>query len=143
MSLKDHITRIQQKPQHQRERIAVIATAVAFLVILSIWLLTFSEMNKSAQPEANSPATDQLNDLKSSAGEGKKSIEEMWNQMPTQQDMINAEQQVAPLGNDINSNEATQNIQGNGVSGESNNSSSGTVPPDENKDKSSEIPQLP
>jgi hypothetical protein len=121
MRLKEHIASIQQKPQHQRERIAVIATAVAFLVILAIWLLTFSEMNKSTQPAVDSSATDQLNDLKSSAGEGKKSIEEMWSEMPTQEDMINAEQQAAPQENSINSSE--------------------TVPPDENK--GSEIPLLP
>jgi hypothetical protein len=143
MKLKDHLARIQQKPRHQRERIAVIATAVAFLIILAIWLLTFSEMNKSTQPEVNSPAAEQLNDLKSSAGEGKKSIEEMWSQMPTQEDMINAEQQVAPLENNINSSEANQNIQGNGSGSESNTPNSETVPLDGNGNKDNNIPPLP
>jgi hypothetical protein len=143
MSLKDHITRIQQKPQHQRERIAVIATAVAFLFILSIWILTFSEMNKSTQTEANSPANEQLNDLKNSAGEGKKSIEEMWNQMPTQEDMIDAEKQTVPPENKANDSDINQDIQDNGSSSNKSIQGDEASPADGGKNTSNEIPPLP
>jgi len=143
MNLKDYITKIQQKPQHQRERIAVIATVAAFLIILAIWLLTFSEMNKSTQPQASSPATDQFNDLKGSAGEGKKSIEEMWSQMPTKEDMMNAEQQVVSPDGNINNSEGVQNVQGGGSDSKSVVPNSEIVPLDGNTNKSNEIPSLP
>lgn len=140
MRLKDQITRIQQKPEHQRERIAVIATAVSFLIILAIWLVTFSEMNKNTQPEENSQATEQLNDIKSSAGQGKKSIEEMWSQMPTQEEMMNAEQQATPSNTGAGSNVADQDSLG-GTGSEIQNPGSEQIPLDGNEN--SEIPSLP
>jgi hypothetical protein len=143
MKLKDHLARIQQKPQHQRERIAVIATAVSFSVVLVIWFLTFSEMNRSTQPEMDSSAIEQLGDLKSSAGEGKKSIEEMWGQMPNQEDMIDAERQIIPPEYGTNDSGINQDLQddGNGAGEES--SSDETVPANGNKDGGNEIPLLP
>jgi len=143
MKLKDHITRIQQKPEHQRERIAVIATAVSFLIVLAIWLVTFSEMNKSTQPGENSQATEQLNDLKSSAGEGKKSIEEMWSQMPTQEDMTNINEELNSSEYNLDGSEINQNSQGDGTGGENSAQSSEIAPLDRNESQSGEIPPLP
>ena len=77
MNINDYIEKLRNKPVHQRERIVIAATAVSFLIILVIWLVSFSEMNKEGQADANPSAVDQLNGLKSNVGESKKSIESM------------------------------------------------------------------
>jgi len=83
VNLNDYIEKLRMKPARERERIAVIATGVSFAVILVIWLVSFSEMNKSASSEAGSvPVQDQLEELKKNAGESKQSIEEMMQSLP-------------------------------------------------------------
>lgn len=84
MNINDYIEKLKNKPVHQRERIVIAATAVSFLIILVIWLVSFSEMNKAGQTDANPSAVDQLNGLKGNVSDSKKSIEEMWNQIPSQ-----------------------------------------------------------
>ena len=127
MRIKDYIRGLQQKPEHQRERIAVIATAVSFLIILVIWLVTFSEMNGDKEPESASPADTKLQDIESGVKEGKKSIEEMWNQVPSQD--------VLPGNNGTGGASGLEN--GNG-SGDGGNVQSG-----DKEATDGEIPKLP
>gem|GEM_PF-1479901 len=85
MNIKDYISKLQQKPVRERERIAVIATAVGFLVILVIWVVSFKEMNKSAETQVD-PASASLNDLKDNFQDnfqtGKDSIQNMMQELP-------------------------------------------------------------
>lgn len=83
MSLKDYIHKLQQKPVRERERIAVIATAVGFAVIFLIWIVSFKEMNKPAETQAD-PTSASLNDLKNNFQTGKDSIQNMMQQLPSQ-----------------------------------------------------------
>ncbi|PIX90532.1 MAG: hypothetical protein COZ28_03250 [Candidatus Moranbacteria bacterium CG_4_10_14_3_um_filter_44_15] len=81
MNLNNYIEKLRIKPQREREKIAVIATAVSFAIIFLIWLVSFNEMNKPVQSEAeNQPG--QLEDLKSDFSSGKASIEEMFRELP-------------------------------------------------------------
>lgn len=83
MSLKDYIHNLQQRPVRERERIAVIATAVGFAVIFLIWIVSFKEMNKPAETQAD-PTSASLNDLKNNFQDGKDSIQNMMQQLPSQ-----------------------------------------------------------
>jgi hypothetical protein len=83
MSLKDYIHKLQQKPVRERERIAVIATAVGFAVIFLIWIVSFNEMNKPVETQAD-PTSASLNDLKNNFQTGKDSIQNMMQQLPGQ-----------------------------------------------------------
>ncbi|PIW93058.1 MAG: hypothetical protein COZ87_03360 [Candidatus Moranbacteria bacterium CG_4_8_14_3_um_filter_43_15] len=81
MNLNNYIEKLRIKPQREREKIAVIATAVSFAIIFLIWLVSFNEMNKPVQSEAeNQPG--QLEDLKSDFSSDKASIEEMFRELP-------------------------------------------------------------
>ncbi|MDP1846010.1 MAG: hypothetical protein Q8L09_04735 [Candidatus Moranbacteria bacterium] len=121
MSINEYIEKLRAKPARQRERIVVAATAVSFLIILVIWLVSFSEMNKESQVDANPSAVDQLNNLKGDMGDSKKSIEEMWNQLPDQNEI--GTQELNDAGAD-NLNAVQNQTQ-------------------ENNEQNSEIPQLP
>jgi len=57
-------------------------------------------MNKQAPVEGDASTIDQLKDLKDSATESKKSIEEMWNQMPSEGDLNNIAPQPDSAGGD-------------------------------------------
>jgi heme/copper-type cytochrome/quinol oxidase subunit 2 len=81
MSIQDYIKKQQQRPEHERRRLAVIWTAAAFVVILVIWVVSFREMNKPAEVQAD-PSAASLNDLKNNFNQGKDSIENMMQQMP-------------------------------------------------------------
>jgi hypothetical protein len=83
MSLKDYIHKLQQRPVRERERIAVIATAVGFAVIFLIWIVSFNEMNKPVETQAD-PMSASLNDLKNNFQDGKDSIQNMMQQLPGQ-----------------------------------------------------------
>lgn len=137
MSINEYIEKLRAKPAHQRERIVIAATAVSFLIILAIWLISFSEMNKESQVDANPSAVDQLNNLKGDVGDSKKSIEEMWNQMPVQ-NSVNADN----LGG-TNSTGSTDSEQG--VLEDQLQQPSTLTPPQsqDNNQQNSEIPQLP
>lgn len=120
MSINDYLEKLRTKPVRERERIAVIATGIAFVIIFLIWVVSFNEMNKSAQPEAeNQPA--QLEDLKSNLGSDKASIEEMFQNLP----------QEGSLEED-NSDMGSDNTENNGNNLNNRNNESG-----------GEIPQLP
>lgn len=129
MSLQEYIKNLQKKPLRQRERIAVVATGVSFAIIFVIWLVSFSEMNSSIPVEDNAPTIDQLKSLKDEAGESKKSIEEMWQNMPSQEDLSGASEQTAPTEESATGS----NIGDNGLNAAGNGDSN----------PSDEIPPLP
>jgi predicted PurR-regulated permease PerM len=87
MSLHNYLEKLRAKPIHERKRIAVIATAVGFLVILLIWVVSFNEMNKPAETQVD-PASASLNDLKDNFQDnfqtGKDSIQNMMQELPGQ-----------------------------------------------------------
>src|SRR3989339_2010224 len=83
VNINNYIDKLRAKSVRERERIAVIATGVAFAVVLVIWLLSFSEMNKNESPEsATSPVTNQLEDLKKNIDSDKQSVQEMLQSLP-------------------------------------------------------------
>lgn len=128
MSINNFIEKLRSRPQKERERIAVVATGVSFAIILVIWLISFSEMNKAVPTENGASTVDQLKDLKDSATESKKSIEEMWNQLPSEEGLNNisppsdsaggdasgtpsSDQDEGPAGNQIQDPNSVQNNQ--------------------------------
>lgn len=123
MGLQDYIEKLRTKPVRERERIAVVATGVAFAVIFVIWLVSFNEMNKSAEPEAG---PDQLKDLKNDFGSGKASIEEMFQELPS-------------AGNSLEQNNNSINQEQTAPEG----SNAGNNPNDNKDQNGTEIPQLP
>lgn len=83
MGLQNYIEKLRAKPIRERERIAVIGTGIAFAFIFIIWIVSFKEMNKPIeQPVDQSSAN--LNDLKMNFQEGKDSIQDMMQQLPSQ-----------------------------------------------------------
>jgi hypothetical protein len=86
VKFNDYLEKLRRKPARERERIAVIATAAAFLVFFGIWLVSFSENGKEIAPEQSSSSIDeQLGDLKNSIGQGKQSIQDMMQDLPQNQ----------------------------------------------------------
>lgn len=83
MSIQNYIHKLQQKPVRERERIAVIATAVGFAVIFLIWIVSFKEMNKPAEQPADETSAS-LDDLKNNFQTGKDSIQDMMQELPSQ-----------------------------------------------------------
>ncbi|MCX6766793.1 MAG: hypothetical protein NT170_03385 [Candidatus Moranbacteria bacterium] len=83
MNLHEYIEKLRAKPVRERERIAVIATAVGFAVIFLIWIVSFNEMNKPVETQAD-PTSASLNDLKNNFQTGKDSIQNMMQQLPGQ-----------------------------------------------------------
>ncbi len=86
MNFSGYIENLRKRPAREREKMAVIATGVSFAMIFVIWLVSFGEMNRSAQPPENIPADEssgQLENLKNSVGGNEASIEEML-QLPDQ-----------------------------------------------------------
>jgi len=145
MNINDYIEKLRNKPVHQRERIVIAATVVSFLIILVIWLVSFSEMNKEGQADANPSAVDQLNGLKNNVGDSKKSIEEMWNQMPGQSGTGMPDQNSVNVDNPSGTNSA-----GSANSGQSSAADQPQQPPtppqsqpQDNNQQNSAIPQLP
>jgi hypothetical protein len=109
MNIGDYIEKLKKKPEREKERVAIIATAISFVVILVIWLISFSETNRSLEENNNSAAQNQFQNLNNNLKEGKQSIQNMLQQVPSQADMAPA---VAPQENvpseNINSNSGIQ-----------------------------------
>ena len=123
MNLNDYIEKLRAKPERERERIAIVATGISFAIILIIWLISFSEMNKETNKESSaSPITNQLEDLKSNIGSDRQSIEEMMQSLPAPSDNLN----------DISG----EGLQSNGTENQSQNI-------DNSQDNQQEIPSLP
>jgi hypothetical protein len=87
MSLHNYLEKLRAKPVHERKKIAFFATAVGFLIILLIWMVSFKEMNKSAETQVD-PASASLNDLKGNFQDnfqtGKDSIQNMMQELPAE-----------------------------------------------------------
>ena len=145
MNINDYIEKLKKKPVHQRERIVIAATAVSFLIILVIWLASFSEMNKAGQTDANPSAVDQLNGLKGNVSDSKKSIEEMWNQIPSQ-DGTSALDQTgvnADNSNGTGSAGSGQDPFADPLQQPSSTSPQAQPQPQDNNQQNNTIPQLP
>lgn len=132
MNISDYIEKIRSKPVRQRERMAVIATGVSFAIIFLIWIFSFGEMNRSVQTENENQSMQQMEDLKNNFSNGKASIEEMFQELPSQQNLNNAQPPAlrAPEENTSDNNENTESAPG------SENNKQDSI---QNKD----IPQLP
>ncbi|MFA6285024.1 MAG: hypothetical protein WC643_00650 [Parcubacteria group bacterium] len=140
MNLKDYIYKLQQKPVHERKRIAVIATAAGFLIILVIWVVSFNEMNKSndSQPGGTSAS---LDDLKTNFQTGKDSIQNMMQEAPSQTGTTETDKSMqdevsAPS---TGSNQNTDN--GNAINNPSEKTSDNSV--ENNIQSKDSVPQLP
>jgi hypothetical protein len=118
--------KLRSRSQKERERIAVLATGVSFAIIFVIWLISFSEMNKDAPTESGTSTVGQLKDLKDGAVESKKSIEEMWNQLPSEEDLNGAVQ--SPVSGEANP-ENTSSENGQGVPTATDDGQSDQIPP--------------
>ncbi|HLM83697.1 MAG TPA: hypothetical protein VK254_00595 [Candidatus Bathyarchaeia archaeon] len=109
MNLHDYIEKLRAKPTREKERIAVIGTVVGFFIFLGIWMLSFKEMNKSAEPQVDQ-ASASLNDLKNNFQDGKDSIQNMMQQLPDQASPAtptdNSEENTLPASNDSLQNPA-------------------------------------
>lgn len=85
MSLHNYLEKLRAKPVHERKRIAVIATAIGFFIILVIWVVSFNEMNKPAETQVD-PTSASLDDLKDNFQDnfqtGKDSIQNMMQELP-------------------------------------------------------------
>jgi hypothetical protein len=136
MNLKDYIHKLQQKPVHERKRIAVIATAAGFLIILVIWVVSFNEMNKSngSQPDGTSTS---LDDLKTNFQTGKDSIQNMMQAAPSQTGTTETDKSMSTPS--TNSNQNTDN--GNTTSNPSEKTSNSSV--ENNIQSKDSVPQLP
>jgi len=122
MNINDYIEKLRAKPVRERERIAVIATGVAFAVVLVIWLVSFSEMSRNENPEpGSSPVTNQLEDLKQSIGKEKQSIQDMMQGLPQASGLEGISEEDLPSNGSENQNQGA----------------------DENQNGQPEIPQLP
>gem|GEM_PF-1660293 len=109
MNFNNYLQKLRAKPQKQRERIAAVATGVTFLVILLIWIFTFSELNES-KPEENpeqASVSDQFGEVKEGVKSGRESIEEMMQGLPTENagnidenDLLNAPENLPEIGDE-------------------------------------------
>jgi hypothetical protein len=112
MNISDYIEKLKRKPEKEKEKIAIIATAVSFVIILAIWLISFSETNRSLE-EKNSPnAQNQFQNLNSNLKEGKQSIQNMLQQIPSQTEPLaepapqnNTAGENMPSGSDVQTNQ--------------------------------------
>lgn len=106
MNINDYLEKLRSRPERQKEKIAVAATAVGVGLLFVIWLMSFSETNKvSNEAQQNISAENQLEDMKNSISRDQQSIEEMMGNLPeetldsTEQDVaesVPAEQQAVP-----------------------------------------------
>lgn len=83
MSLHNYIEKLRAKPVRERERIAVIWTAIGFALIFLIWIVSFKEMNKPTEVPVDQTSAS-LNDLKDNFQTGKDSIQDMMQEIPNQ-----------------------------------------------------------
>lgn len=140
MNFNDYLDKLRSRPVHERQRIAVIATGVVFSIIFLIWIVSFSEMNKIANEEAESASlSDQLEEMKNQAGGEDQSIEEMMQGFSEEE--LNSEEE---LGEEEIQEEGT----GNQDTGKASDESATTTENenqggDDSRSIQQEIPQLP
>lgn len=128
VKFNEYLEKLRTKPPRERERIAVIATGVSFAIIFLIWLVSFNEMNKAAQPQAEEQPA-QLEDLKNNFSGGKNSIEEMIQSLPDQSGAAGAD------------NAGLNNSGENNPPAPADSSNAGNTNSDEQNKES--VPQLP
>ena len=140
MSLKNYIHNLQQRPVRERERIAVIATAVGFAVIFLIWIVSFNEMNKSVEQPVDQTSAS-LNDLKNNFRDGRDSIQDMMQELPASP--TGGPSETDPAGTDTSSgtqslgtDSSVDNWANSPAPAENNNS-------DQNDKNLPSVPQLP
>ena len=135
MNLKEYIYKLQQKPVHERKRIAVVATAAGFLIILLIWIVSFKEMNKPAETQTDETSAS-LNDLKTNFQTGKDSIQNMMEQLPSQTGTTGTDNGAGTAVPAASSVDSIQNMDSSNVI----NSPAENNNQNQNKDS---VPQLP
>src|SRR4030042_2443049 len=122
MSLQSYIDKLRSKPVHERQRISGVATGVAFAVIFSLWIFSFSEMNNSGETQAEQQAPED------NFSAEKASIEEMLQGLSEEE--MGIEEEV--------SNQDAEGMQSEGTGEELQNQDESST-----KDNQLEIPQLP
>jgi hypothetical protein len=85
MNINSYIEKMRSRPPEERQKIALIATGVSFAIIFLIWIVSFSEMNKTAEPPAEEQTAPEEN-----FSAGKSSIEEMFQGLPAEDDTSGA-----------------------------------------------------
>ena len=122
MNINDYLDKLRSKPVHERQRIAVVATGVAFAVIFLIWIVSFSEMNNSVETQAEQQAPED------NFSAEKASIEEMLQGLSEEE--MGIEEEV--------SNQDAEGMQSEGTGEELQNQDTSST-----QDNQLEIPQLP
>jgi len=87
MWINNYIEKLRARPEGQRERIAVAATAASFLVIFAIWLLSFQETDRGLAEEQNQPVENYLEEMRKNSAAEEQSIEEMIQGLPEEEMM--------------------------------------------------------
>ena len=146
MNFKEYIHNLQQRPVQERKKIAVVATAVGFAVILLIWIVSFNEMNKPVENQTD-PASASLNDLKDNFQDnfqtGKDSIQDMMQELPAGEMGGTTE---ADNANSINAPSADNNAPSASPVPDANLQDTNNAPPASEvipDQKPSGVPQLP
>ena len=155
MGLHGYIEKLRNKPVREREKIAIIATAVGFAFILIIWIISFNEMNKAAQPQADETSAS-LNDLKTNFQTGKDSIQNMMNQLPSQAETTGVDTTSGtnnlgtgssaaevPSAPGVDSNQNIGNNPSTGSDSGANPNSNPTINGGNPDQKNNSVPQLP
>lgn len=149
MNFSEYIEKLRRKPARERERIAVIATGLAFLVILGIWVVSFSESNKQSTATAPSPEiSNQMDDLKNDFEQGKQSIQDMLQSLPQDTSAMDnsagVDQGAQANGTQDTDNNVANDLQNQGTSPQNqDNSTSQAFPSSNSQNSNPEIPQLP
>ena len=162
MKFNNYLEKLRQKPVKEKERLAIAATAVAFLIFFGIWMLTFSESSKQIAPEqSSSTINDQMGDLKNSMDQGKQSIQDMMQNLPQnsvdlsnpgQDQNMNANNPTGSQNQDLNINQENHNPpvqspnENNSPAPNNNgqqNDQNSQNPPQNNLPSGGNLPQLP
>ena len=141
MSLHNYIEKLRAKPVRERERIAIVATVIGFFIFVGIWIVSFREMNKSTEQPVDQTSAS-LNDLKNNFQDGKDSIQNMMQQLPSQTGAAGTDAANGADTSGIDNStgvtapapDATMQNPGGNTSGDNNNQSSPDKPG---------VPQLP
>jgi len=141
MNTSDYLEKLRRKPAREKERIAIFATVVVFLLFLGIWLISFSETTKenSESQAASSALTNQLEDLKGNIGQGKQSIQNMMQGAQQSGSDPGVSGQNQNIGNSVPSANYNLDVNSQDTSGQ--NNATNNQPQSNNNQQ--EIPNLP
>jgi hypothetical protein len=123
MGIHEYIEKQRARPEHERNRLAVVWTAIGFAIILVIWVISFREMSKPVDTQVD-PASANLNDLRNdfqnNLDTGKDSIQDMMQNLPASptggssqpgENEINNENSV-PYNDNMDANDSPGNQDG-------------------------------